>query len=238
MSVPDEFGITILKPGHQSVWSQWLLKKQIPDITPPNFRNRSCRDFPAVEVQTFLHILYTNTHTQRRKTPTMHFPVFLCSSLIQKNPGPPFGTDVRCDLSLRTRPGGSAAQHQPARTCPKVLELRELHQHRPFTTSLKKTIDSRLKVKFILHHSAPKRGSVLFFPNVSYFSANTSEKDVNHPVDVPWSCDFRRVLKCVLYRRSTSRVWWRESNDQRRWKLKTLGPRRVPTPVISSIWFW
>lgn len=58
VSAPDEFGITILKPSHQSVWSQWLLGKQKPDITPPNLKNRSWHDFPRVEVHLFLHILY------------------------------------------------------------------------------------------------------------------------------------------------------------------------------------
>uniref|UniRef100_A0A3P8QUV4 Sperm associated antigen 17 n=1 Tax=Astatotilapia calliptera TaxID=8154 RepID=A0A3P8QUV4_ASTCA len=106
------FGITILKPSHQSVWSQWLLNKQNPEITPPNLRNRSWHDFPAVE---------------------------------KKSPGPPFGTDVVYNLGLRMRPAGSAVHHRPVRSCPKVLELRELYQHRPFTTPLKNTIDSRLK---------------------------------------------------------------------------------------------
>ncbi|KAG7243294.1 hypothetical protein INR49_011747 [Caranx melampygus] len=46
-----EFGITILKPSHQ-VWSQWILGKQNPDITPPNLRNRSWHDFPRVEKKT------------------------------------------------------------------------------------------------------------------------------------------------------------------------------------------
>ncbi|XP_044039721.1 sperm-associated antigen 17 isoform X2 [Siniperca chuatsi] len=110
----DEFGITILKPGHQSVWSQWLLGKQNPDITPPNLRNRSWHDFPRIEVQ-------------------------------KKSPGPPFGTDMGRGLTLRERSGGSAAQCQPVRSCPKVLEMRELYQHRPFTTPLKNTVDTRLK---------------------------------------------------------------------------------------------
>ncbi|XP_008296225.1 sperm-associated antigen 17 [Stegastes partitus] len=108
----DEFGITILKPSHQNVWSQWLLSKQNPDITPPNLRNRSWHDFPRVQ---------------------------------KKSPRPPFGTDLGRGLTLTLSSGGSAAQHQPVRSCPKVLEMRELHQHRPFTTPLKNTIDSRLK---------------------------------------------------------------------------------------------
>ncbi|KAM9335587.1 sperm-associated antigen 17 [Symphorus nematophorus] len=109
----DEFGITILKPSHQSVWSQWLLGKQNPDITPPNLRNRSWHDFPRTE---------------------------------KKSPGPVFGTDIGRGLSLRDlRSGGSTAQHQPVRSCPKVLEMRELYQHRPFTTPLRNTVDTRLK---------------------------------------------------------------------------------------------
>lgn len=51
VTITDEFGITILKPCHESVWSQWLLAKQKPDITPPNLRNRSWHDLPREEVQ-------------------------------------------------------------------------------------------------------------------------------------------------------------------------------------------
>ncbi|XP_029944295.1 sperm-associated antigen 17 [Salarias fasciatus] len=107
--LPDtqgDFGITLLKPSHQSVWSQWLLAKQIDDITPPNLRNRSWHDFP------------------RRKTS-----------------GPPFGTN----LSLWGTCGGSAAQSPTVRSCPEVLEIRELCQHQPFTAPFKNAIDSRLK---------------------------------------------------------------------------------------------
>ncbi|KAI4808604.1 hypothetical protein KUCAC02_000658 [Chaenocephalus aceratus] len=108
----DEFGITILKPSHQSVWSQWLLGKQNPDITPPNLKNRSWHDFPQTE---------------------------------RVSPGPPFGTHMGRGLFLRERSAGSAAQRQPARSSPKVLEMRELYQHRPITTPLRNTVDSRLK---------------------------------------------------------------------------------------------
>ncbi|XP_031706794.1 sperm-associated antigen 17 isoform X2 [Anarrhichthys ocellatus] len=108
----DEFGITMLKPSHQSVWSQWLLGKQNPDITPPNLRNRSWHDFPRIE---------------------------------KKSPGPPFGADMGRGLTLRDGSAGSAAQRQPLRSCPKVLEVRELYQHRPFTAPLKNTVDTRLK---------------------------------------------------------------------------------------------
>uniref|UniRef100_A0A8C3A3I6 Sperm associated antigen 17 n=1 Tax=Cyclopterus lumpus TaxID=8103 RepID=A0A8C3A3I6_CYCLU len=108
------FSITILKPSHESVWSQWLLGKQNPDITPANLRNRSWHDFPRIE---------------------------------KKSPGPPFGVDMGRGLTLIDRSGASAAQRQPLRSCPKVLEMRELYQRRPFTTPLKNTIDTRLTVK-------------------------------------------------------------------------------------------
>ncbi|KAK1889974.1 Sperm-associated antigen 17 [Dissostichus eleginoides] len=48
-------------------------------------------------------------------------------------------------LFLRERSAGSAAQRQPARSSPKVLETRELYQHQPITTPLRNTVDSRLK---------------------------------------------------------------------------------------------
>ncbi|XP_030017766.1 sperm-associated antigen 17 [Sphaeramia orbicularis] len=110
----DEFSITILRPSHQSMWSQWLLGKQNPDITPPNLKNRSWHDFPRVEVQ-------------------------------KQSPGPPFGTDMGRGLTLNERSGGSAAHRLPVKNCPKVLEMSELYQHRPFTTLLKNTVDKRLK---------------------------------------------------------------------------------------------
>ncbi|XP_055012804.1 sperm-associated antigen 17 [Boleophthalmus pectinirostris] len=109
----DEFGITILTPGHESVWSQWLLAKQKSDITPPNLRNRSWNDFPRAEKPTA---------------------------------GPPFGTDMGRCLSLTPRcDGGSVTQNVPVRSCPKVLEMRELQQHRPFTSPLRNNLDTQLK---------------------------------------------------------------------------------------------
>lgn len=50
MFVLGEVAITIQKPSHQSAWTQWLLWKQSPNITPPNLRNRSWQDFPGTEV--------------------------------------------------------------------------------------------------------------------------------------------------------------------------------------------
>ncbi|XP_029026563.1 sperm-associated antigen 17 isoform X3 [Betta splendens] len=108
----DEFGITILKPSHQSVWSKWLLGKQNPDITPPNLRNRGWNDFPRGETKTL---------------------------------GSPFGTNMGRGLTLSERFGCTTAPCPSVRSCPKVLEMRELYQHRPLTTPLKNTIDTRLK---------------------------------------------------------------------------------------------
>lgn len=69
MALADEFGITILKPSFKNVWSQWLLGKQNPDITPPNLKNRSWHDFPPVEVPVFIkHIL---TYWPEYKTTTV-----------------------------------------------------------------------------------------------------------------------------------------------------------------------
>jgi len=165
MAVPDEFGITILKPSHQSVWSQWLLGKQTPDITPPNLRNRSWHDFPPVEVQLFLHILYACT---RSLAPNTKRTTLLFFSLFQKkSPGPPFGTNIGFGLTLRERSGGSATQHQLVRSCPKVLEIRELYQHQPLTTPLKNTVDLRLKVKLLITFRVKNVYDLIFFP---YFS--------------------------------------------------------------------
>ncbi|XP_047456717.1 sperm-associated antigen 17 isoform X2 [Mugil cephalus] len=141
----DEFGITILKPSHQSVWSQWLLGKQNPDITPPNFRNRSWHDFPRAETKT---------------------------------KGPQFGTDIGRGLTLRARPGGSsAAQQQPVKTCPRVLEMRELYQHRPFTTPLKNTIDSRLKeyIESLMEREQRSEEMKVKDPRTEEDSANASD---------------------------------------------------------------
>ncbi|XP_041635673.1 sperm-associated antigen 17 [Cheilinus undulatus] len=104
----EELGITVLKPSQQSVWSQWLLGKQNPDITPPNLRNRTWHDFPRTE---------------------------------KRVPGPPIGTDLGQGLTLRER----TAQHHPVRSCPKILEMREFHEHRPITSPRRNTIDTGLK---------------------------------------------------------------------------------------------
>ncbi|XP_020567276.1 sperm-associated antigen 17 isoform X2 [Oryzias latipes] len=112
---PDAFGITILKPSPQSVWSQWLLGKQVPDVTPPNLKNRSWHDFPGME---------------------------------KRSPGPSFGTNIGVSLTLREKKAGPGALLQPMRSCPKVLEMRELREHRAFTKPLRDAVDSRLK-KFI-----------------------------------------------------------------------------------------
>uniref|UniRef100_A0A087X2N2 Sperm associated antigen 17 n=1 Tax=Poecilia formosa TaxID=48698 RepID=A0A087X2N2_POEFO len=103
----DEFGITILKPGHQSVWSKWVLKKQNPDITPPNLRNRS-DEFHTAEVS------------------------------------PPLGSGTSVALSQKERCASSLAR-QRVWSCPRVLEIRELSQHRPFTSVFRDAVDSRLK---------------------------------------------------------------------------------------------
>lgn len=51
--LPDSggFGITVLSPARRSLWSQWTVGKQVPEITPPNLRNRSWADFPPTEVR-------------------------------------------------------------------------------------------------------------------------------------------------------------------------------------------
>ena len=142
VSVSDDFGITILKPSHRSVWSQWLLEKQKPDFTPPNLRDRSWHDFPRTEVHvTFMVLLASSLRAK-------HWNVLFFLSLFQtKTPGPPFGVDMGRGLTLRERSAGSAAQCQPVRSCPKVLEMRELYQHRLFTTPLRNKVDTQLKVK-------------------------------------------------------------------------------------------
>lgn len=50
-SFPGGFGITILRPARGSLWSQWTLGKKVPEITPPNLRNRSWAGFPRTEVR-------------------------------------------------------------------------------------------------------------------------------------------------------------------------------------------
>ncbi|XP_075891417.1 sperm-associated antigen 17 isoform X2 [Nelusetta ayraudi] len=108
----DEVAVTVQKPSHQSAWTQWLLWKQSPNITPPNLRNRSWQDFPGTEERTL---------------------------------GPPFGSDMGRGLTLKTRSGASAPQRPPVRSCPDLLEMRELYQHRQMGRQLKDLVDTRLK---------------------------------------------------------------------------------------------
>lgn len=74
------------------------------------------------------------------------------SPLQERIPGPPFGSNMGRGLTLRTRSGGSAPQRPPVRSCPDVLEMRELYQHRRMDKQLKDIVDSRLKVKYVCSH--------------------------------------------------------------------------------------
>lgn len=61
--------------------------------------------------------------------------------------GPPFGSDMGRGLTLKARAGVSAPQRPPVRSCPDMLEMRELYQHRRMGKQLKDLVDTRLKVK-------------------------------------------------------------------------------------------
>ncbi|XP_068612151.1 sperm-associated antigen 17 [Brachionichthys hirsutus] len=153
----NDFGVTVLKPAHRTVWARWLLGKQNPDIVPVNLRNRSWRDFPRTE---------------------------------EKNPGPPFGSDVGRGLSLRERSGsgsGSRAEGPPVRSRPQVLEIRELRQHRPITALLRDAVDTRLK-EFI--HSLMKREEEEEERKVKDLR---TEEERSHSRDV-----FKLLRKCLL----------------------------------------
>ncbi|KAM3590203.1 uncharacterized protein V6R79_005781 [Siganus canaliculatus] len=63
----------------------------------------------------------------------------------RKSPGPAFGTNIGHGLTLMERSRDCTSQRQPVRSCPKVLERREVYQHRPFTPQLRNTLDTRLK---------------------------------------------------------------------------------------------
>lgn len=67
--------------------------------------------------------------------------------LQERTLGPPFGSDMGRGLTLKTRSGASAPQRPPVRSCPDLLEMRELYQHRRMGRQLKDLVDTRLKVK-------------------------------------------------------------------------------------------
>ncbi|XP_029695831.1 sperm-associated antigen 17 isoform X3 [Takifugu rubripes] len=103
--LPDSggFGITVLRPARRSLWSQWTVGKRLPEIAPPNLRNRSWADFPRTE---------------------------------NKTPGPGFGTTFGKEAS--------GAPRRPIRSCPDVLEMRELCEHRPLGSVDRDALDARL----------------------------------------------------------------------------------------------
>ncbi|TWW63233.1 Sperm-associated antigen 17 [Takifugu flavidus] len=103
--LPDSggFGVTVLRPARRSLWSQWTVGKRLPEITPPNLRNRSWADFPRTE---------------------------------NKTPGPGFGTTFGKEAS--------GAPRRPIRSCPDVLEMRELCEHRPLGSVDRDALDARL----------------------------------------------------------------------------------------------
>lgn len=51
VSFSGGFGITVLRPARRSLWSQWTVGKRVPEITPPNLRDRSWAHFPRTEVR-------------------------------------------------------------------------------------------------------------------------------------------------------------------------------------------
>ncbi|XP_077445616.1 sperm-associated antigen 17 [Stigmatopora argus] len=108
--LPDtqgEFGITILKPGVESVRARWVHTKLDRDSMPQN-RYNSCD-----------HL----------------------SPTLEKLPSPLFGTTTGQGFNSRKFRAASVA----ARSCPKVLEIRELFQHKLLNRRLKKMVDTRLK---------------------------------------------------------------------------------------------
>lgn len=139
--VLGEVAITIQKPSHQSAWTQWLLWKQSPNITPPNLRNRSWQDFPGTEVCG--SPVGDGAPLARACAETLT-PI---PPLQVKTLGPPFGSDMGRGLTLKTRSGVSAPQRPPVRSCPDLLEMRELYQHRRMGRQLKDLVDTRLKVR-------------------------------------------------------------------------------------------
>ncbi|XP_077598799.1 sperm-associated antigen 17 [Stigmatopora nigra] len=107
--LPDtegEFGITILKPGIESVRSRWVHTKLDRDSMPQN--------------------RYSCGHL---------------SPSSEKFPSPLFGTSTGQGYNSRKYRTASVA----ARSCPKVLEIRELFQHKVLNRRLKKMVDTRLK---------------------------------------------------------------------------------------------
>lgn len=62
--------------------------------------------------------------------------------LQKKTPGPQFGTNFG--------PETSGGKPQPVRSCPEVLEMRELCEHRPLGTAHRDAVDARLKVTRLL----------------------------------------------------------------------------------------
>lgn len=71
---------------------------------------------------------------------------------------PPLGSGTSVALSQRERCASSLAR-QRIWSCPRVLEIRELSQHRPFTTVFRDALDSRLKV-----HKVPAKIILLPLP--------------------------------------------------------------------------
>lgn len=113
VSFSGGFGITLLRPAHPSLWWQWMMGKRVPEITPPNLRNRSWADFPHTEVG-----LARGGHAP-------HSDRTLTSS-----------------------------------SCPEVLEMRELREHRPLGSVDRDALDARLMV-------TPRPGSGLGPPRPS-----------------------------------------------------------------------
>lgn len=69
---------------------------------------------------------------------------WVLTSTLPSTPGPQFGQETS---------GGSGSHRQPIRSCPEVLEMRQLFQHRPLGAMVAHALDARLKVRHLRRSS-------------------------------------------------------------------------------------
>lgn len=107
--------------------------KQTPDITPQNLRNRGWAGFPQAQVRAW---------PRARRAPPSLGPDTRPPSTQETAARPQLGTNVGHKTS-----GASGPQRKPVRSCPEVLEMRQLYEHRPLGAAVADAVDARLKVR-------------------------------------------------------------------------------------------
>ncbi|RXM33918.1 Sperm-associated antigen 17 [Acipenser ruthenus] len=81
------YGITVLHPCTEDIWSHWLIKKEIENIIPPNLKSREWDHFPSTEKKTpgppFGTSIGKGLNIQERPASAHTVPILKCPKVLK-----------------------------------------------------------------------------------------------------------------------------------------------------------